>query len=337
MIERRNFYRILHVQPDASMVVIKESYQALIKKLKAHPELASSNWNESLLALAFDTLGDPLKRAEYDRELLNRYHIKELSQGALGANVNPGTNRRQSSHNGNFTQRNYYRILQIQPDAPITAIKASYQALKKNFPLNAGLLDEAYRILSDPEMRQQYDAFLIGKILHTADTAAEKKPAASSSAIMPQHTPGQAIQPYTAVIRHYCSFCKTPYVPQISPYQTGHCLECASPLHLLQHENPEMARRTMMRINITGMFDFYLYWPDKPFKGVFQDLSPTGIRFLSTMALDTKDIIKIDAPNFQAVAEVTHRQHANGSISVGTRFIAVKFEQLYGNFVSLEA
>lgn len=127
MIERRNFYRILHVQPDASMVVIKESYQALIKKLKAHPELASSNWNESLLALAFDTLGDPLKRAEYDQELLNRYHIKELSQGALGANVNPGTNRRQSSHNGNFTQRNYYRILQIQPDAPITAIKASYQ------------------------------------------------------------------------------------------------------------------------------------------------------------------------------------------------------------------
>lgn len=46
MIERRNFYRILHAQPDASMAVIRENYRLLKQKLKTHPDLTNDDWNE---------------------------------------------------------------------------------------------------------------------------------------------------------------------------------------------------------------------------------------------------------------------------------------------------
>ena len=53
---------------------------------------------------------------------------------------------------------------------------------------------------------------------------------------------------------------------------------------------------------------FYLFWPGKPCQGNCQDLSPTGLRFMTEEALDSNDVIKIDAPSFQAVAEVTHQR-----------------------------
>ena len=61
-----------------------------------------------------------------------------------------------------LNQRNYYRILQVQPDAPIATITASYQALRKNSSQETALLDEAYRVLSNPDARKQYDAILVG-------------------------------------------------------------------------------------------------------------------------------------------------------------------------------
>ena len=38
---RRNYYRLLHVQPDAPTEVIKSSYRTLMRTLKRHPALAT--------------------------------------------------------------------------------------------------------------------------------------------------------------------------------------------------------------------------------------------------------------------------------------------------------
>lgn len=338
MIERRNYYRILHVQPDAPMTVINESYRTLMQKLKAHPELESPDWNAGLLNIAFNTLRDPLKRAEYDRELLKRYHIKILSQGALGATMaNPGKNHSHAEGAANFKQRNYYRILQVQADAPITTITASYWALRKNSPHDHALLDEAYRILSNPASRKHYDALLAGDMWQAARKEMEAKrdqlPALFANFSNPVSS---AIEPYHAVITHYCSFCKTPYVAQTGFYRSDNCLECFSPLAVFEQGHLESPFRTLTRINVRGELSFYLFWPGRPCQGVFQDLSPAGIRFLTQVMLDRSDIIKIDAPNFQAVAEVTHTRQENGGFSVGTRFLAAKFDQRHGNFVSLQ-
>ena len=39
MENRRNYYRILHVQPDAPTEIIKSSYRTLMQKLRMHPDL----------------------------------------------------------------------------------------------------------------------------------------------------------------------------------------------------------------------------------------------------------------------------------------------------------
>ena len=335
MIERRNFYRILYIQPDAPMEVIKESYWALMQKLVMHPELASSDWNVSLLNLAYSTLRDPLKRDVYDQELLDRYHIKALSQGALGSNAKLGAERKPGEHTDSLNQRSYYRILQVQPDAPITTIKASYQTLKKNSLQDQVLIEEAYRILSDPAARMRYDALWANQLLHAAKETTNKKTNLTGLVSVPD-APERSVKPYRGIITHYCFFCKTPYVPQTGLYQSENCLECASPLFVLHHENPESTQRTIVRIPVRGELVFYLFWPGRPVQGIFQDLSPAGIRFLTEVMLDFKDIIKIDAPNFQAVAEVTNKYHESHGISVGARFVAVKFAQQQGNFITMQ-
>ncbi len=69
---RRNYYRILHVQPDAAAEVIEASYRALMRCL--HPDRGGSSWQAALLNEARAVLTDPVRRAAYDQEL--RYDIR---------------------------------------------------------------------------------------------------------------------------------------------------------------------------------------------------------------------------------------------------------------------
>jgi curved DNA-binding protein CbpA len=309
-----------------------------MQKLKICPDLGDSDWNEHLLDIAYDTLLDPVKRAAYDHELLQRYHIRTLSQGAFSSSTNPELNRQKNERSTELNQRNYYRILQIQPDAPIAVISASYQTLSKSSPQDIALLDEAYQTLSDPRSRQQYDAQFAAS--NFSYRSAEKPTQASTSLIKGEGNKFSSrltAESYQTVITHYCSFCKTPYIPQTNGYQSENCGECASPLFVLQQENLTSPRRTTMRINFKGKFIFYPFWPSIPYQGLFQDLSPTGIRFLTKRSVDLRDIIKIDAPNLQAVAEITHQRNEGKKNSVGARFVTVKFEPHCGNFVKAQA
>ena len=102
MIERRNFYRILHVQPDASMAVIQENYRLLRQKLKIHPNLSGVDWNENLLEAAYQTLSNSSKRSAYDAELLRYYHIDTLTHGAFSSNTNESGRKQTNSNSSSF-------------------------------------------------------------------------------------------------------------------------------------------------------------------------------------------------------------------------------------------
>ncbi len=339
MIERRNFYRILHVQPDASIAVIRESYRVL---MQANANLANedsnkTHWGSSLLNIAYKTLQDNRLRKAYDLALFQRYPIKILSLGAFGITAESEIHQKADRRLARRNRRNYYRILQVQPDAPNATISASYRILKQNRQENSALLDEAYRILSNPTIRQQYDA------IFSSYTLKDRKKSAPASPDLPI-TSTTIIQDsefssnsYQISNFQYCAFCNTPYVPQIGCYQHETCLECASPLQVIPQNNPESSRRLLRRTRINGEFSFYIFWPSNPYQGILQDLSATGIRFITHATLNPKDIIKIDAPNFQAVAEVTYTLKNSDSLTVGTRFIAAKFDQRQGNFVVAQA
>lgn len=69
MKNRRNYYRILHVEPDAPTAVIQASYRAIMGRLHVHPDLGGDHDEAVLVNEAFATLSDPARRAAYDRAL----------------------------------------------------------------------------------------------------------------------------------------------------------------------------------------------------------------------------------------------------------------------------
>lgn len=69
MKNKRNYYRILYVQPDAPSEVISASYRTLMQKLKQHPDLGGENWNASVINEAYRVLAHTEKRRAYDRVL----------------------------------------------------------------------------------------------------------------------------------------------------------------------------------------------------------------------------------------------------------------------------
>src|SRR5512135_3337543 len=73
MKNRRNYYRLLQVQPDAPVEIIRAAFRALMLKLKHHPDLGGSALEASDLNEAYEVLTDPERRAAYDNELYLRY------------------------------------------------------------------------------------------------------------------------------------------------------------------------------------------------------------------------------------------------------------------------
>lgn len=66
MENRRNYYRILHVQHDAPDEIIRSSYRTLMTKLRRHPDLGGDHFTATVINEAYAVLSDPGKRAAYD-------------------------------------------------------------------------------------------------------------------------------------------------------------------------------------------------------------------------------------------------------------------------------
>ena len=78
MTNRRNYYRILQVQPDAPQEIIRSCYYTLMHKLKQHPDLGGEHWNAVIINEAYATLSNGNKRAEYDKRLFEHYTKKPV-------------------------------------------------------------------------------------------------------------------------------------------------------------------------------------------------------------------------------------------------------------------
>ncbi len=83
---QRNYYRILHVQPDAPLQIIKSSYRTLMQKLKQHPDLGGEHANAALINEAYAVLTDPVKRAAYD-QTLTQTHTRPEASGSPSINA----------------------------------------------------------------------------------------------------------------------------------------------------------------------------------------------------------------------------------------------------------
>lgn len=68
MTTRKDYYQLLHVQPDAPEEIIKSSYRTLMLKLRCHPDMGGDDGLAARINLAYETLTHPEKRSRYDRE-----------------------------------------------------------------------------------------------------------------------------------------------------------------------------------------------------------------------------------------------------------------------------
>lgn len=78
-VNRRNHYRLLHVQPEAPLEVIRASYRTLMMRL--HPDKGGDAQQAALINEAYAVLSDPEQRAAYDRQLRQRVRPEAMRRG----------------------------------------------------------------------------------------------------------------------------------------------------------------------------------------------------------------------------------------------------------------
>jgi curved DNA-binding protein CbpA len=70
--ERETLYRVLQVDPAASPLVIQAAYRVLARIF--HPDVEGDDQEMKRINHAWEILGNPRLRAEYDRQLAGRHH-----------------------------------------------------------------------------------------------------------------------------------------------------------------------------------------------------------------------------------------------------------------------
>jgi curved DNA-binding protein CbpA len=350
-----NYYRILQVQPDAPPEVIRHNYTILLQKLRMHPDLGGNNTDAALINVAYETLRHPEKRAEYDQLLLKQNNLSTVSQRHLTRpGLFSGKPKQHSAATTEKNQRNYYRILQVHPDAHATVIRERYTALSIKSELPQDLLDEAYYVLNNLQKRVEYDRLLkiykhvtAVKKMETGNDRGNKNIRLGNDGLRNEfdnfssyllHSPdlcGRNTDPviYHPVITRNCAFCKTPYSSDLENNYKTLCLICDSPLFPSDEEMLGKATRSLDRIKRSENIIFYVYWPSQKLPGYLFDISPKGLRFETDFGLDTGQIIKIEGEKFKAVAEVIHSHMEAKKNSVGVCFRTVLFDSEKGNFL----
>ncbi|HLF11804.1 MAG TPA: DnaJ domain-containing protein [Gammaproteobacteria bacterium] len=236
------------------------------------------------------------------------------------------------------SNRDYYRILHVQPDAPTEIIHSSYRTLMqrlRNHPDLGGdhehavLLNEAHAVLSDPDQRAAYD---LQRDIEAAQGAA--KPDLDETP-----TVDQTGELFAALC---CIFCGVPHGLDRAIDVEDECSHCSSPL--LPAERRRLAssgQRTLSRMPKKRSVTFYTSWPQaEPFAAEMRDVSLRGMQIQTTLRLKTQQIIKIDCAICQTLARIVHCHRDPQSSEhwlVGVEFLTLRFATKRGSFISVRA
>lgn len=123
MAGERDYYQILQISPQADPAIVKAAYYAHLKTLKKHPDLGGDHHEATLLNEAYEILGDPQRRREYDQQFLsgliseasavepNPFSPKEeLRKHRRFIFQNPFAYRQRSARNGRWTPAHFRDI-----------------------------------------------------------------------------------------------------------------------------------------------------------------------------------------------------------------------------------
>ena len=248
-------------------------------------------------------------------------------------------------------RRNYYRLLCVQPDAPLAVIRSSYSALmlklKRHPDLGgdhetAALLNEAYAVLSNPARRADYDRALLQglqskSMLSRGAFERQAREGAVTSLSTPAPAPAAEPDVPNRTAGVHCCFCDAVH-PGL-PLPGERCAHCDSPLLPPMHVDlAGKDQRALPRFAHGGDVSLVTQGTSKRSRATIQDLSPLGMCVLASEPLPIDQVVKLDGGILSAVARVVSCRHARasggGRAIIGLKFLTLDFQEPRGTFVS---
>jgi hypothetical protein len=238
-------------------------------------------------------------------------------------------------------RRNFYRVLHVQPDAPMEVIRSSYRTLLSSLRMHpdlggthaqAVLVNQAWEVLGDPDRRAAYDQGLHeegrdGPAQRDSPPPAEGRPAGLSLVARALHDD------------ETCPLCDQPVRAPVR--QDSRCSHCHSPLALLpepSHEGQELfGRRGAVRRHQDHVAQVHLGWPSPALPVRWRDLSLTGLSFYAARAVPIGQRLRLVDVALEGVVEVVNCRAQGRVHTVHARWLTGLLLQTTGVFVSARA
>lgn len=233
---------------------------------------------------------------------------------------------------------NYYDVLGIERHAAANDIRTRYRHLMQTEAHHpdlggdtetAALINKAYAVLGNPELRRQYDARL-----DLLASIARGVPVDEFAAAAPMRAADPARE---------CVFCRTPLGASTIDDPESRCMTCDSPLHPATPDRLERwDQRAIARIPRRLAVRFFTDWrqPDA-FSGRTEDLSLNGLRLICRTAVRPGQHIRLVSNVLEAVGyvvrSVPRRVGWRTEHDVGIAFVTLRMLQSAGSFVSEQA
>lgn len=244
-------------------------------------------------------------------------------------------------------RRNLYRILHVQPEAPLEVIRASYRTLMSTLrahpdlggdPEAAARINAAYAILTDPERRRAYDRSLkAGGARPAAAPAAAPRPAAAAPAAAAASAPLAAHDPATWLADRACPYCRRPLPAAV--HMDTRCAGCDSPLFRRPaFERGELFGRRRSPRNARPM-GATLRLPGLPgdHAARLRDLSLGGLSLWSPVPAPARSAMRVMTAGFDGVAVVVSCQRQDDGWLLHGELLTLQLLRSQGVFVSAKA
>jgi len=241
------------------------------------------------------------------------------------------------------SRRNLYRILYVQPEAPIEVIRASYRTLigplgfhpdKGGDHEAAARINSAYSILTDPVRRRAYDKTLGKENLRGRGRAGSGDPAQPTAAaiVVPVH-PGQWRE------RRECPFCRYALPSPLRP--ASRCTRCDAPLWPPIQDTSRgrelFGRRNHSRTGKDLQTTVVPAWGARPNSAVLRDLSLTGCHLVQRLAVATMAVVRMNNAELDAVVLVLSCRKSSEAYSIRGQLLTVMVKKQSGIYFNAVA
>lgn len=219
----------------------------------------------------------------------------------------------------------YYRILQVTPDAPAQIIHASYRTLvlravdPSRDRVDIAALDAAYAVLGDSQRRTAYDRERARRS-ERADAAQDADAAGITSR---------------------CLFCGDLHRFDRVLERDDECVTCSSPLYPAGRQQVRHLRpRTLRRIPKRHPVSVWSTWPQTaPIEGGMRNLSLDGMAFESDVLFQVNQIVRVECTDLHALGRIAHAEPATSGqyrFCAGVEFLTLRVRDVGRSFASAD-